>query len=233
MKKLTDYLDKNFINLQEDNMKSHRIMAPQDSTNEALWNSTKDRWSRKAKHRLQVSEAENMIDNTWEKGDIVIYNGTEVTVEIPQGPNNTVGIMLEGSLKMVSNKNLSEAVMGGMQPLNPINRMMQLAGLSVPTVIEASDAVSEESVVEEEIVQEADATNMFQQLVKANYAGEYKNNPGAARLATIGQILVGLNSVVKDMQSKNEIPTEVGPKLDTAVGLGAYLMQTAKKMMLP
>ena len=211
-----------------------RIMAPQGTSKEALWNSVHDRWSRSAKHPLQVSEAVNMIENNWEKGDVAVYNGTDVTIEIPNGPNKTIGVIYEGQLKMVLNDSLSESVMGGMKPLSPINRMMQLAGLSVPTIIEPTDAIHEESDQgSREVIEENDATNMFQQLMKANFAGEYKNNPGAARLATVGQILVGLNAVITDMKAKNEIPADIVPKLDTAVGLGAYLLQSARKMLVP
>lgn len=206
-----------------------RIMAPQDTSNDALYNSTHDRWSRRAKHPLQISEAEDMIENNWEKGDIANYKGNDVTVEIPTGPNNTVGIIYEGTLKMVLTDALSESVMGGMNPLNPINRMMQLAGLSVRNIMEPSNIINEEP----ELIEEVDATNMFQQLMKTNFSGEYKNNPGAARLATVGQILIGLSSVVNDMTAKNEIPADVTSKLDAVVGLGAYLTQTARKMLLP
>lgn len=225
MKSLLDYIDKNFIGNQEDSMKVRRIMAPQDLDREAVWNSVHDRWSRNAKHRLQIVEAENMDDTKWEKGDTAVYKGEEVTIEIPQGPNNTIGIMVEGQVRMVLKDSLTEGVMGGMQPLGPINRMMQLAGLSVPTVIETNVETDNAEVIEE-----ADSTNMFNQLMKANLAGEYRNNPAAARMATIGQILIGLNTLVSAMKTKNEIPANMAPKLDAAVGLGAFILQTATKM---
>jgi hypothetical protein len=226
MSSLRDYLNKDFIKNLEEDMKVRRLMAPQDTVNEAEWNSVHDRWSRHAKHRLQVSEAIDMINNTWTKGDTAIYNETEVTIEIPQGPNNTVGILYEGNLKMVLETALTESVMGLMQPLNPLNRMMQLAGLSVTNICEPTHS----DIESEHVLEEADATNMFQQLMKANLAGEYKNNPSAARLATVGQILIGLNTIIDDMKTKNEIPADIEPKLDTAVGLGAFLLQTSKKM---
>jgi hypothetical protein len=226
MSSLRDYLNKDFIKNLEEDMKARRLMAPQDTVNEAEWNSVHDRWSRNAKHPLQVSEAIDMNDSNWTKGDTAVYKGNEVTVEIPQGPNNTVGILYEGKLKMVLNTSLSEAVMGTMQPLNPLNRMMQLAGLSTTNICEPT----EPEEISGDVLEEADATNMFQQLMRANIAGEYKNNPGAARLATVGQVLIGLNTVINDMKAKNEIPADIEPKLDTAVGLGAFLIQTAKKM---
>ena len=233
MKSLTEYLDKNFITDQEEIMKVRRIMAPQDSQQEALWTSTKDRWCRKAKHPLQIAEADNMEENIWEKGDIANYNGNDVVVEVPNGPNNTVGILYEGRLKMVLNESLTGSVMGGMQPLSPINRMMQLAGLSVPTIIEPNNSVTEtEELADTEKLEEADATNMFQQLMNANSSGEFKNNPAAARLATIGQVLAGLGGIADEMKAKNEMPANVASKIEAAVGLGAFLMQSAKTMLV-
>ena len=85
MKSFKDFLDPSFCNIQEDNMKTRRIMAPQAKDSEALWNSTKDRWSRRAKHPLQVSEAIDMTDQEWNEGDTAMYQGQEVTVRIAPG----------------------------------------------------------------------------------------------------------------------------------------------------
>ena len=62
MSSLRNYLNKDFIQNVEENMKARRLMAPQDTVNEAEWNSVHDRWSRNAKHPLQVSEAMNMTE---------------------------------------------------------------------------------------------------------------------------------------------------------------------------
>lgn len=235
MKSLNSKIPDTLAANEEGTMGLRKIMAPQDAQKDELWNSTYDRWSRKAKHPLQKSEAMTMNEKYWEKGDTVTYKGINTTVQIPHGPNGTVGILYEGKLKMVLSDNLSEAVMGGMQPLNPINRMMQLAGLSVTQVIEPSNDTEQDdqNLKESEKLEEADATGMFQQLMKANFSGEYRNNPGAARLATIGQILLGLNTIVAEMKAKNEIPADVGPKLESAVGLGGYLLQSAQQMLKP
>ena len=121
---------------------------------------------------------------------------------------------------------LTEGVMGGMQQLAPINRIMQLAGLSTTSMIEP---VTETEVQQ---VQEADATTMFQQLYNANSNDpKYKNNPQAAQLATIGQILVGLNTQITQLQGK--IPTDLQGQLNVVVGLGARLLQTAEQITKP
>jgi len=125
----------------------------------------------------------------------------------------------------VSPQQLDEGVLGGMQPLNPINRIMQLAGLSTNNIIEpVSDPTPG-------IIEEADATNMFDALYKANANGEYKNNPDAARIATIGQIMAGLESQVEPLRGK--LAADMEQKLNVAVGLGAALITAAKNMLKP
>lgn len=224
MKNLQEYI--NELQQGDTDMKPPRIMAPQNSSKEALWNSSNDRWSRNAKHPMNVNEiielAEEDINeesSTWAVGDTAIYNDQTVEITIPNGPDGTIGIMFEGELKMVTADTLTEGVMGGMTALSPINRMMQLAGISNPTIIG------------EEQLEEADATNMFNQLFRANLSGEFKNNPPAARLATVGQIMVGLGSMVNELKTKDKIAPDLATKLDTAVGLGAFLMQHAQGML--
>jgi hypothetical protein len=123
---------------------------------------------------------------------------------------------------------LDEGVLGGMQPLNPINRIMQLAGLSTTNIVEP---VAETETQEISVITEADATNMFDALYKANANGEYKNNPDAARIATIGQIMVGLESQVEPLRGK--LAADMEQKLNVAVGLGAALITAAKNMLKP
>ena len=114
-----------------------------------------------------------------------------------------------------------------MQPLNPINRIMQLAGLSTSNIVKpVAETESEPAIIEE-----ADATNMFEALYKANANGEYKNNPDAARVATIGQIMVGLESQVEPLRGK--LAADMEQKLNVAVGLGAALITAAKNMLKP
>jgi len=224
MKNLQDYI--NQVHQEDTNMKPRRIMAPQNASKEELWNSSYDRWSRNAKHPLTVNEVAEIVDedhevlnSSWNTGDTAIYNNQSVEIKIPNGPDGTVGIIYEGELKMVMADTLVEGVMGGMTQLSPINRMMQLAGISNPTIIG------------EETITEADATNMFNQLFQANMTGQFKNNPAAARLATVGQIMIGLGTIVNELKTKDSIPNELASKLDTAVGLGAFLIQNAQQML--
>ena len=123
---------------------------------------------------------------------------------------------------------LEEGVLGGMQPLNPINRIMQLAGIATNKIMEP---VAETETEESAVIAEADATNMFDGLFKANANGEYKNNPDAARVATIGQIMAGLESQVAPIRGK--LAPDMQQKLDVAVGLGVALITAAKNMLKP
>lgn len=203
-------------------MKPQSIMVEQNDGQETPWNSSEDRWSRKAKHPMNLP-SKTSIENDWERGDLAIYEGKEVTIAVPQGPNSTVGVLINGKTRMVLESKLSridEGVIGGLQPLSPINRMMQLAGISVPTVIG-----------EEMEIMEADTTNMFNGLFKANMVGEFKNNPEAARLATIGQIMVGLESQAEELRGK--VSQDLEKKINTVVGLGASLMSAARTMLKP
>lgn len=226
MKTLKDYLQPTPAEQGEIAMKPQRIMAEQNDGSEELYNSHKDRWSRNAKHQLPLAEKHNLI-NQWKKGDIALFEGHQVEIVIPRGPNSTVGIMYNGQTKMVTETNLQkidEAVMGGLMAVSPLNRMMQLAGISNPTTM----SPAQDTVMETELLNEADPTNMFNGLMKANLSGEYKNNPDAARVATVGQIMVGLESVIAPLRTKME--PDMLKKLDVAVGLGAALVKTAKEM---
>lgn len=225
MKNLQEYI--NELQQRDTNMKPPHIMAPQNSSKEELWNSSYDRWSRNAKHPIKVNEIldlenDDVIDehSHWAIGDTAIYNNQSVEIKIPNGPDGTVGIIYEGKLKMVTADTLNEGVMGGMTELSPLNRMMQLAGISSPTI-----------VGEDQQLIEADATNMFNQLFRANLSGEFKNNPPAARLATVGQIMVGLGAMVNELKTQDKISPDLATKLDTAVGLGAFLIQNAQGML--
>lgn len=210
-------------------MKPQRIMAEQADGSEELFNSHKDRWSRNAKHPLPGAEKNNINPNL-AAGDTVLFEGQEYLVVIPKGPFSTVGISVNGKTKMVLENHLTkltEGVMGGLQQISPINRMMQLAGISNPTIA----TPVEDKIEETEVLTEADPTNMFNALMKANLAGEYKNNPDAARVATMGQVMVGLESVIAPLRAKME--PDMLNKLDVAVGLGAALVKAAKQMTQP
>ena len=74
-----------------------------------------------------------------------IYQGQLVEVCVPRGPHNTVGIMINGSLEMVSREDLTmldEHVMG-MTAMPSLGRIKQLAGLVNPMVIHTAPAHEE------------------------------------------------------------------------------------------
>lgn len=230
MKSLQEYVSEITGQSQENDMKPMKIMAEQSDETEALYNTEMDRWSRNAKHPITLAELEIDCDVTWEKGESAMFESQLVQIKIPSGPNGTVGIAINGKTKMVRAGKLSkidEAVMGGVQSLNPINRMMQLAGISVPITM----SPSVEAVEETATLEEADAGNMFEQLFKANFAGEYKNNPVAARLATVGQVMVGLESQIAELRS--QVSPDLLNKLNVVAGLGASMIQTSRAMLQP
>lgn len=199
---------------------------------EGLWNTEDDRWSRRAKHHISKTELMNASDTTdFSKGDKAMYEDQEVEVRIPLGPNGTAGIMLEGHLRMVDRSKLQpieesiSGVMGGLKPMSPINRIMQLAGLEHSgAVVEAEDS---------EEIEEADgAGTMFNQLlVKNQQSPEYKNNPTAARIATVGQVLAGMQEVISGIPLDQL--GEVSNQLKMVPGIGTNLISTAKEMTKP
>lgn len=201
------------------------------SGNEGLYETTVDRWSRNAKHQLTKAELINTPDEQqFDENETVIYEGQEVTVKIPLGPKGTAGIMFEGHLKMVHHSKLTkldEGVMGGVQTMTPINRIMQLAGL------EHTGAVAvEETELTEEQLEEDGAGNMFNQLlVKNQNDPKYKNNPEAAKIATVGQVLAGLQSVLKDIPA--DLPSGIANQLQMVPGIGASLITAASQMTKP
>lgn len=209
-------------NLEDNKMKPLKIVAPQNEVEEALWNTKDDKWSRNAKHPITGTDLEppNYI---WEKGDFAIYEGQQVEIIVAQGAKSTVGISLNGRTKMVKGDKLSplnEGVLGGLTQLSPLNRIMQLAGLAME--------VKEDEVSEPQTITEDDSTNMFTQLFRANLNGEYRNNPQAARVATIGQILEGLSNQTANLQGA--VSQDIMTKITAALGLGPALLQFAKSM---
>ena len=136
--------------------------------------------------------------------------------------------MLESHLKMVHQSKLEkveEGVLGGLQSLNPLNRIMQLAGL------EHSGAMTHETIEETELLTEADAAGMLSQLVtSATNMPQYKGNEEAARLFVIGSIL---SEIFKDI-SNNKLQTVVGQSkmtaLNTLGAMGADLIKSAQTL---
>lgn len=214
---------------------------------EGLWNTTNDRWSRRAKHQLSKNELQGAADfSQFAKGDNAVYEGQEVEVRIPIGPNGTTGIMLEGHLKMVNRSKLqtleeASGVMGGMKPLGPLNRIMQLAGLEhsgsvveteeeTETLVDSSQ--TDESDAEEILDEAANAGTMFNQLLMANNNNPaYKNNPTAAKVATVGQVLAGLESVIGELPT--DLPQTISSHIKMVPGIGAELIKAAGTMTKP
>jgi hypothetical protein len=230
MKSLIEYITDITGEDQEATMKPMRIMAEQTGQDEALWNTEQDRWSRKAKNPLRVNEVSTGDEPTWEKGEMAIYGSDEVEVSIPNGPNGTVGIVFEGKTKMVlSNKltKIDEGVMGGMQPLNPLNRMMQLAGISAPSVIGQSEVIDEPA----ELTEAADPFfSMYQQNLN-----KYKDKASpevAANLATIESVLVLLKTRIDALEETlpADIKTKIWPTLRPIIGIGANLQPVIDKL---
>ncbi len=209
-------------------MKKLRINTQIDlNESEGLWNTETDRWSRRAKHHFSRTEIRNASDRTpFIRGDLASYEGRPVEIRIPNGPNGTTGIMLEGHLRMVDSNKLSldesiSGVMGGLKPMEPLNRIMQLAGLEISGTVEESELA------------EADgAGTIFDQLlVKNQNSPEFKNNPTAAKVATIGQVLAGLQSMIGDLPIDQL--GNVANQIKMIPGIGANLMDSAKSMTKP
>jgi hypothetical protein len=220
---------------------------------EGLYNTTDDRWSRRAKHQLSKNELQSAADySEFTKGENAVYEGQEVEVRIPVGPNGTTGIMLEGHLKMVKRSDLQTleegfGVMGAMKPLGPLNRIMQLAGLEhsgavLETEVEETDVEETEDSSEatEEAVEEtveldevnAAAGTMFNQLLTANTNNPaYKNNPAAAKVATIGQVLAGLQGLMTGLPPN--LPPATLNHIKMVPGIGAELIKAATAMTKP
>lgn len=195
---------------------------------EGLYETNVDRWSRNAKHHLAKAEIANAADQPqYEIGDTAIYNGQEVSVKIPQGPKNTVGVMFEGHLKMVHQSKLAkleENVVGGLQSLNPLNRIMQLAGL------EHSGAVNSE-IVEEEVINEADAASLISQfMVAVGNMPQYKNNQEAARLFVYGSILTEIYNELQATKLQTVQGQNAMTELSKLGGIGAQLIKTAQAL---
>jgi hypothetical protein len=219
----------NDIVVEDSNMRALKKYAQVDLNTDAdgLYETNVDRWSRNAKHHFAKSElASANYQPIFEKGDIALYEGKEVHVKIPSGPKNTIGIMVENNLKMVHQSKvtkLDEMVMGGIQSLNPINRIMQLAGLEHTGYVK--------NLEEESIINEADAAGMLQQLVtSAQSMPQYKNNYDAVRLYVIGSIL---SEIQKDLNT-NKLQTAGAQakltELNTLGTIGADLIKTAQSL---
>jgi hypothetical protein len=198
---------------------------------EGLFNTVQDRWSRRAKHQLSHAELQSLGETSeFSKGDAALYEGNQVEVRIPIGPNGTAGVMISGHLRMIDRNKLmkiEEGVMGPVNTMEPLNRIIQLAGLEHSGTLNI-----EEPLAEEEITEVSGAGNMFDSLYKANLNDpRYKNNPNAAKLATIGSVLASMQSVIDELPE--DLPDDVASQLKPVPGIGANLIKTAAEITKP
>lgn len=88
--------------------------------------SRRDSWSRNAKHKKpQVDES------TFSQGETVGYNGEEYPVHINNGPNSTIGLLIDGRVRMVKESEVTRIDEGilGMTKIDPLYRLRELAGV--------------------------------------------------------------------------------------------------------
>jgi hypothetical protein len=208
--------------VEDDAMKKLKRYAQVDiNGEEGLYETTIDRWSRNAKHQLSKGElagASSIV--TFEEGENALYEGHPVEIRIPQGPKGTMGVIFEGKLKMVHHtkiKKIDEGVMGGVQTMSPINRIMQLAGLEHTGVVSSDQVVSESGDDDSnETLTEANLTGTFNQLLNSVPA-QFRDNPEAARLYVMGSLI---SVMAKDLQTA-PLQTKVGmDKMKTLKLLG-------------
>lgn len=89
----------------------------------------RDTWDRSAKHKKQ--DVEDLKENSFAQGEIVMFGENEVPVHIPAGPNGTIGLLVDGKVKMVREGDITrmdEGVMG-MTRIDPLYRLRELAGI--------------------------------------------------------------------------------------------------------
>jgi hypothetical protein len=193
---------------------------------EGLYETTADRFSRQAKHHLSQQEKINasMLLGL-EIGDMVIYEGREAEVRIVQGPRATVGIIHEGNLKMVHEskvtRKVEEGVLGGVQAMPAINRMMQLAGLeSGPVVVEENQTIMEDM-----------GTDMLGKMIaQAEQLPAYKGNAEAARFYVIGALLSAIGSNVNANPPQTVVGQSKKQELTPLATIGADLIKSSQDM---
>lgn len=113
---------------------------------------------------------------------------------------------------------VNEGVMGNLTTLDPLGRMLQLAGVSEP----------------HEVLQEDAASNTIAQLVKsAVNLPQYKGNAEAARLYVIGTLLSAIyqNAQAQPFQT---VQAQAKTKALTALGaMGADFIKSSQMAMKP
>lgn len=92
----------------------------------------------------------DVLDEAFSIGSEVKVGGEDGVVKIPNGPGDTVGIMIDGELEMVKNGDvdaLNEAILG-MSHLPGLNRMMELAGIKFGGEDKTDEAKAEDGPAE-------------------------------------------------------------------------------------
>jgi hypothetical protein len=96
--------------------------------------------SRKAKHKKKFFEEKKFVT-----GEEVMYNDNEYHVTVPDAPNNTIGLRIDGRTKMVNKSDvekIEESVLG-MTGINPLNRLKELAGIRTESNEETSSVLGD------------------------------------------------------------------------------------------
>jgi len=88
-----------------------------------------DKWDRSAKHKGQ--QYESVTESVFSHGETVQFEGADCQVQIPTGPNGTVGLLIDGKVRMVRESEVSRIDEGvlGMTKVDPLYRLKELAGV--------------------------------------------------------------------------------------------------------
>lgn len=65
-------------------------------------------------------------------GEEVHCDGKPATVKIPKGPHETIGVIMDGNLRMVERHRVTPLSEAMLSPVDSILRMQQLAGINAP-----------------------------------------------------------------------------------------------------
>ena len=117
---------------------------------------------------------------------------------------------------------VKEGVLGCIQGLPPINRIMQLAGLN-----------SANSVVEEDTQELAEDVASLANLINQEYnkisnSADYRNKPDLAVIATLGTFFEAINALITKLPST--MPAGINDNMVTAIksmpGIGATMLKS-------
>lgn len=140
---------------------------------------------------------------------------------------------------------VTESVEGviGMTALNPINRMLQLAGVAPleethPPAQQAAIAIAkkrEHGGMEETVdLDEADAQATINQLVTvASNLPQYKGNAEAARFYTLGGLLSAIAQNIQNNPPQTTAGQSKSQELSVLAAMGADLIKTSQMMVQP